>query len=154
MHYISAHDLSLHFTRLIGCRVGFTEAAQLTPPIAKSVFGVYKSFPSGNPILLEVDLCLIGSLAGAFIGLPESEISRRINGPDLDDVLRDAITEIFNVGASVVSIEDRAVFVSMSRDRHDLSSDLTFWFASGQHRQHVFRVSVEGYTGGVFRVLL
>lgn len=154
MHGITAHDLSSHFTRLVGRRVGFEQGAQFAAAITKPIYGVYKSFPSGDPILLEVDLRLIGSLAGAFIGIPDSEISRRTDGPNLDEVLQDAITEIFNVAASAVSREDRAVFVSMFRKRADLPPDIAPFLAKPPHHQFAFRVSVEAYTGGIFKVLL
>src|SRR5690348_9891705 len=113
MQDITPRVLSSHFTRLLGRQVGFEKTLVKARKDAKVVYGVYKSFPSDTSIVVGIELSLVASFAGALIGLPEAEVQSRCKAAILDEVLSDAILEIFNVAAAVVTTEDRSVFIKM-----------------------------------------
>jgi|GEM_PF-6926977 hypothetical protein len=146
------HILTLHFSHLIGRKVSFQPLPASFKSSGKSIYGIYKSFPSNIPIIVKADLSVIGSLAGALVGLPNDEVLRRIQQANLEEVLRDAIAEIFNVASSVIATESRAQFSEMAISESGLCEDIAAILSKPTHK-YSFSVSVDGYQGGAFQVL-
>ena len=152
MHEPTPHMLTLHFTNLIGRKVSFVRSPANSRSAEKPIFGIYRSFPDNKSIVVMADLCLIGSLAGALVGLPDAEVRQRIAGPNLEELLADAVGEIFNVASPVVATQERAVFSEVVREKSGLKDDAAAVF-SKPRLQFAFQVSIEGYQGGFFQVL-
>jgi len=145
--------LSRHFTNLIGRRVAFVKSMAKPKTEEKKVFAVYKSFPSLGIIVLKADLPLIASFAGALVGMPDAEVRKRVAEPTLDDLTRDAISEILNVATAVIATEDRATFMSMAMDASGVE-DAAKEILSKPHREFAFDVTVEEHQGGRFQILI
>jgi len=64
--------------------------------------------------ILQLDLPLLGSLGGALLGLPSDTIKEGLMSPTGDEPLRDAMHEVLNVASTIISIDHRAIFQSMS----------------------------------------
>ena len=144
------------FTQLVGREVGF---AQLTRPAAsppasrvKQLYGVYTVLPGGSARVVQADLPLLGSFAGALLGLPSESIQQRVAEPRLDDLLRDAIHEVLNVASTVVCTTGRAVFQDFYNDPVYLPEQATLTMNSPLYRSY-FNVTMEGYEGGAFSLL-
>ncbi|MGA2571390.1 MAG: hypothetical protein ABSF23_12790 [Terracidiphilus sp.] len=145
-------ELSRHFSNLIGRRVVFEKTLSNVESKQKKLFAVYKSFPSEATIVVMADLCVLGSLAGALVGLPDSEVQTRLAQPVLDDLMSDAISEIFNVATAAIATEGRAAFVEMVMDRTGVKDAAAQVLAKPQ-RQFSFNVTVESYQGGKVQIL-
>jgi hypothetical protein len=145
--------LSRHFTNLVGRKVTFTKPASRADTAEKKIFAVYKSFPSQHSIVLKADLPLLGAFAGSLVGMPDSEVRSRVAEPTLDDLLKDAISEILNVAAAAIATEDRATFASMAVDPSGLEESARE-ILSKPHREFAFDVTVEDYRGGRFNILI
>jgi uncharacterized membrane protein len=143
--------LSQHFGHLIGRKVTFVQTASETDSKARPIYGVYTVFPRETPLVVKADLALLGSFAGALVGLPDSEVSHRLSGVNMEELLRDAICEVFNVASAVVAVEGRAVFDAMITDRTCISGAAEQILMKPFRRSH-FNVTVEGYQSGRFNV--
>jgi hypothetical protein len=139
--------LSKHFAHLIGREVTFVQTASETKSKARQIYGLYTVFPTETSLVVKADLALLGSFAGALVGLPDAEVSQRLAGAKMEELLRDAICEVFNVASAVVAIEGRAVFDTMVTDRTYISGDAEEVLMNPFHRSH-FNVTVEGYQPG------
>ena len=109
------YSLSHLFTNLIARQVAFVRTQAPNEGSVKHVFGVYRCFPKETTVVLKSELSVFGSFAGALIGLPDSEVRTRLAAPALDDVMKDAMSEVLNVASSVVSSEGRAVLIGMEK---------------------------------------
>lgn len=145
--------LSRHFTNLIGRRVAFVKSPPKSKMDEKKVFAVYRSFPSQSVIVLKADLPLIGSFAGALVGMPDSEVRMRLAEKTLDDLIKDAIMEILNVTTPAIATEDRATFISMAMNESEVE-DAGKEIVSKPHREFMFDVTVEEHQGGRFQILI
>lgn len=137
------------FTQLVGRDVKF---AQLTRPViskAKQIYGVYKVEPDDAARVVQADLSLLGSFAGALIGLPSDAIKQRVAETVLDESLRDAVHEVLNVASTVIAVDARAVFQAMYTDPVYCPEQATTLLRAPLHKSF-FSVTVDGYEGGAF----
>jgi hypothetical protein len=152
MSDLTAPVLSHHFTGLIGRSVSFTRVPPRRESQLRQVFGVYTNTSSAAPVILKSDLSLMGAFAGALVGLPGSEVRERIRGPEIEEILRDAIYEVLNVASSVIVAEGRTTLVSMATDLTQIGSEAQSLVAKPNHRID-FDVSLNDDDGGRFTVL-
>lgn len=145
--------LSRHFTNLINCQVSFTETAQVPKVSTRQIYGVYTVFPSESALVVRADLTLLGSLAGAFVGIPDAEITQRLKSAQPDEVIQDAINEILNVASGVLAKEGRAVLSGIATKPEDIQGAGAEVVTKPAHSVH-FNVLVQGYQGGRWSVLL
>src|SRR5579875_3431664 len=106
----TAFALSRHFANLVNRDVAFAQSTAAAETKGIKVFGVYAVFPEQTALVVRADLALLGSFAGALIGLPDAEVRQRVKSPVIDELLRDPIHEVFNVASAVVCNGGRAVF--------------------------------------------
>lgn len=147
----TAYALSRHFTNLINREVNFAQSTAALETKVTKVFGVYTVFPEQTSLVVKADLALLGSFAGALIGLPDGEVKQRVASPVIDDLLRDPIHEVLNVASAVVSSVGRAVFRAMTMNPVHLSPEAQKAANSPLHRSY-FLVRINGYQGGRFCV--
>jgi len=145
-------SLSPHFSNLIGQKVVFEKLLTNAVTGEKKIYALYATVPSENPVVVMADLSVLGFLAGALVGLPEPEIRSRITAPELDDVLKDAINEIFNVATPVISTQERAVLKTISENKSELG-DAAEQILSKPHREVSFNVTINNYKAGRFHIL-
>ena len=148
---ISPLALSKHFTDLINRAVSFSIMTSALDSKAKQVFGVYTVFPAQTSLVVRADLGLLGSFAGALVGLPDSEVKEHLKTTPIEELLRDAISEVFNVASAVIAAEGRAVFDMMVLDRLFIRGEADKMMKKPFHRSY-YNVSVEGYQGGRFSI--
>ena len=140
------------FSNLVGCSVSFSQ--QITPVAtkAKQIYGVYLVKPMDSTRVVQADLNLLGSFAGALIGLPSDSVKERLADAKLDEPLRDAIHEVLNIASTVVSLEHRAVFQKMYTDPVGLPSAALDTLQHPIYRSY-FNVKIDGFDGGAFSIL-
>jgi len=148
----SAVTISNHLTALIGRAVAVKPSAPFTTGSAKQLFGVYNLLPSESALVVRTDLALFGSMAGAMVGLPDSEVKSRLSTGSLDELMRDAIHEILNISSTVVTVEGRAVFQAMYTDPGYLNGEARLLLKSAAH-SYYYAATVDGYQGGRFTIL-
>jgi hypothetical protein len=147
----AAYKLSRHFANLVNREVDFVPAKPLPESKTKQVYGVYSVFPQMSALVVQADLALLGSLAGALVGLPDDEVQFRLQSAEPDELLGDAMREVLNVAASVVTSEGRAVFRSMLMNTVFLRPEAEKALNAPLHRSY-FNVEIDGYEGGRFSV--
>lgn len=147
----TAYALSRHFTNLINREVNFAQSTAALETKVTKVYGVYTVFPEQTSLVVKADLALLGSFAGALIGLPDGEVKQRVASPVIDDLLRDPVHEVLNVASAVVSSVGRAVFRSMTMNPVHLNAEAQKAANSPLHRSY-FLVRINGYQGGRFCV--
>jgi len=148
----TAHALSRHFSNLINRNVSFVQAKSILENKVRQVYGIYEVFPGNKPLVVKADLSLLGSFAGAMVGLPDDEVKERLMVNPIEELLRDAMNEVFNVAAAVIASEGRAVFRSMTTSPLYLGPEAEQSVNNPLHRTF-FDVEIEGYVGGKFFIL-
>jgi hypothetical protein len=148
----TTHLMSHHFTNLIGRQATFTPASAAADASTSFAYGVYMCFPAETPVVLKAGLSLLGSFAGALVGLPDSEVESRLKDAELGDILRDAIYEVLNVAASVVALEGRATLIKMVTDPSEIDGAAKQTLEKPT-RKIAFDVSVADYQGGRITLL-
>lgn len=148
----NAFNLSRHFTNLINRKVSFVPARPGMEGKAKQGYGIYTVHPKKTPLIVKADLVLLGSLAGALVGLPDAEVKSRINSNTVDDLLSDSMHEVLNVASAMLPTEGRAVFKSLVTSTVYFSPEEERTLTAPLHR-NPFSVEIEGYQGGFFSVL-
>ena len=143
--------LSRHFTGLINRGVKFAQSTAALETKVTKVYGVYVVYPEQTALVVKADLALLGSFAGALIGLPDPEVRQRVKSPVIDELLRDPIHEVLNVASAVVSSVGRAVFNSMTMNPIYVQGDAEKALNNPLHRSY-FTVTINGYQGGRFCV--
>lgn len=143
--------LSKQFTGLVNRKVSFTVTKPFAPVNANLVYGIYTVFPTQATLVVIADLGLFGSLAGALVGLPDAEVKSRLKVGLGDDLLPDAMKEVFNVSSAVLTGEGRAHFNQMVTQPVYLSTDASKTMDTAIRRS-CFTVDVEGYQGGRFAI--
>lgn len=143
------YSLSRHFTNLIGRKVTFAQMASAVDTNAKQVYGLYTVFPRETALVLKADLNLLGSFAGALVGLPDADVRNHLKVSPIEELLRDAISEVLNVASAVTTHEGRAVFEKMITDRLLIQGAHEKVLLKPLHRSY-FNVSVDDYQGGRF----
>ena len=148
----TAFALSKMYTQLLGREIGFALKSASTPSKSKPVFGVYQAQPTDETIVVKGDLPLMGSLAGVMVGLPAASIADRLKEAKLDELLGDAIHELFNITSTPLSTDNRVVFKTMHLEPVFLSSQAEEVLRKPLYTTR-FDVSISGYPGGEFQVL-
>ena len=144
-------DLSRRFSQLTGRKVTFVQTTATLDGTIKQMYGIFTVLPSRVAIVVKADLPLLGSFAGALVGFPDSVVKEHLAVTPIEELLRDAISEVFNVAASAVSTEGRAVFEKMVSNPLYIDGNAEKALAKPDHRSY-FKVEVEGYQGGRFNV--
>jgi hypothetical protein len=147
----NAFHLSKCFSQLINRKVTFVQTSQTLDGKIKQVYGAYNLSPIDSAIVVKADLHLLGSIAGALVGLPDSVVKEHLKISPLEELLRDAISEVFNVASAAVTAEGRAVFSKFVTESILLDGMAGKVFKEPFHRNY-FTVSVEDYQGGRFSV--
>jgi hypothetical protein len=143
--------LSHMFTQLIGRKVTFAPATIAAETKIKQLYGIYSVLPHESVLIVKADLPLLGSLAGAMVGLPDSAVKESLSVSPLEEVLRDAIHEVLNVTSALVTNEGRAVFTSMVTDTALIDGAAGKLFKKPDRKTY-FNVTVDGYQGGKFTI--
>jgi hypothetical protein len=143
--------LSQRFSQLIGRKVTFVQKPLTLDGKLGQVFGIYSLQPIDAAIVVKSDLTLLGSLAGALVGLPDQAVAEHLRVSPMEELMRDSMCEVLNVAAAAVTTEGRAVFSKMVLDQAYLIGDAEKVYKEPFHRAF-FMVSIEGYTGGRFSI--
>ena len=143
--------LSKQFTGLVNRKVSFIVTKPFGVVNGDQVYGVYTVFPSQATLVVRADLALFGSLAGALVGLPDAEVKTRLKIGLGDDLLPDAMKEVFNVSSPVLTGEGRAHFNQMVTKAVYLSTEAAKAMDTAIRRS-CFNVEIEGYQGGRFAI--
>ena len=144
-------DLSRRFSQLTGRKVTFVQTTATLDGMIKQMYGIFTVMPGKTAIVVKADLSLLGSFAGALVGFPDAVVQEHLNITPIEELLRDAIYEVFNVASSAVSTEGRAVFEKMVTDPIYIDGNAGKVFAKPDHRSY-FKVQVDGYQGGRFNI--
>ena len=139
------------FSRLLGRNVTFARSKATSRASGKQLFALYTVLPQEHALVVQADLALLGSFAGALLGLQSDVVNERISTTNLEDLLQDAIQEILNIASSVVTNQGRAVFKKMAADPVYLDT-LDGDFLQHPDRKTTFDVSIEGYQGGLLSI--
>jgi hypothetical protein len=139
--------LSQRFSQLINRKVTFVQTTMTLDMKIKQIYGIYTLSSIESAIVVKADLILLASIAGALVGLPDSAVKERLKTVGIDDLLNDAISEVFNVASAAVSSEGRAVFSKFVTDSVFVDGVAGKVFKEPFHRSY-FTVAVEGYQGG------
>lgn len=145
-------SLAHHFTSLINSPVTFTRVLKETESKKSQIYGIYKSLPEEHYTVVQAELPLLGSFAGALVGLRDADVRSRLSGPVIDDIMRDAITEVFNVASAAVATQGRTVFVNYVSDLSSLAPEITA-FIQKPPKKLTFDVTIPNYQGGRFSLL-
>jgi hypothetical protein len=143
--------LSQRFSQLIGRKVTFVQKPLTLDGKIGQVYGIYSLQPLDSAIVVKSDLTLLGSLAGALVGLPDQAVKEHLQANPMEELMRDSMCEVLNVAAAAITTEGRAVFSKMVLDQHYLTGDAERVYKEPFHRAF-FTVSIEGYTGGRFSI--
>jgi hypothetical protein len=144
--------LSRCFSQLIGRKVTFVQTTFAPDSKIKQIYGLYTLLPHETAIIVKADLPLLGSFGGALVGLPDSAVKEHLKVAPVDELLRDAISEVLNIASAAVTAEGRAVFVKMVTDPVYLDGAAGTVYKTPDHRSY-FNVLVDGYQGGKFAIL-
>ena len=147
----TAHAMSQLFSNLIGRKVSFAQAKPSTVANVKQMYGLYTVLPHETVVVVKADLPLLGSFAGALVGLPQSAVEQQLAETPLSELLRDAIHEVLNIASTVVTNEGRAVFKKMAADPVYFDT-LDARFLQKPDRKTLFDVSMDEYQGGKFTI--
>ncbi|MGA2671850.1 MAG: hypothetical protein ABSE99_01370 [Terracidiphilus sp.] len=152
MAEVSPYVLSRCFSQLTGRKVAFVQTKFSLDMKIRQIYGIYALPPNDMAIIVKADLQLMGSIAGALVGLPDAAVKEHLKVSPIEELMRDAISEVFNIAATVISTEGRAVFTKMVTDPAYIEGPAAKVYKEPFHRSY-FTVTVEGYQGGRFAVL-
>ncbi len=144
--------LSKAFSQLTGRKVAFVQAPAGLDSKVRQIYGIYSVKPHDVAIVVKADLLLMGSFAGALVGLPDPAVKEHLKTNPIEELMRDAILEVFNIAAATVTMEGRAVFSRMVTDPAYIDGPAEKTFKQ-PFRRNYFNVSVDGYQGGRFTIL-
>jgi hypothetical protein len=144
--------LSKAFAQLTSRKVAFVIATALPESKLTQIYGIYNVTPHNVAIIVKADLALLGSFAGALVGLPDMAVKEHLKTNPIDELLRDAILEVFNIAAATVTTEGRAVFTKMVTDPAYIDGPAEKAFKQ-PFRRNYFNVTIDGYQGGKFTIL-
>lgn len=147
----TGYAMSQLFTQLVGREVKFATGSGAASK-EKQMYGVYTVLPQDTAVVVQADLPLLGSFAGALVGLGDEAVRERIGTTPLDELLRDAIHEVLNIASTVVTNEGRGLFQKMATDPVYCDGAAAQLLAKPD-RKTMFDVSMDGYTGGKFTIL-
>ena len=144
--------LSRCFSQLIGRKVTFVQTTLALDTKIRQMYGIYTLLPHNTAIVVKADLPLLGSIAGALVGLPDAAVKEHLRATPLEELLRDAICEVLNIASAAVTTEGRAVFTKLVADPARVDGAAGKLLQRPDHRSY-FTVSVDGYQGGRFSIL-
>jgi|HubBroStandDraft_1064217.scaffolds.fasta_scaffold166534_1 hypothetical protein len=147
----SAYLLSRSLSQLTGRKVTFVQATAPLDVKIKQIYGIYALLPFETAIVVKADLPLLGSLAGALVGLPDATVKEHLKVAPVDELLRDAINEVLNIVAASITTEGRAVFSKMVSETVYIDGAAEQVYKKPDHKSY-FNVLVEGYQGGRFSI--
>ncbi len=147
----TAYAMTQLFSQLMGRNVSFALANGAAGKDAKHMFGLYTVLPQETAVLVKADLALLGSFAGALVGLQEDGVKEQLAENPIGELVRDAIHEVLNIASTVVSNEGRAVFKKMAPDTVYFE-DFDARLLQTPDRKTHFDVSIDGYQGGKFSI--
>lgn len=148
----SAYILSRCLSQLTNRKVSFVAASISLDGKNKQAYGVYDLLPHDTSVIVKADLALLGSFAGALVGLPDASVKEHLKANPIEELLRDAISEVLNVIAAAITLEGRAVFNKMVMDPTYIDGTAGKVFKQPFHRNY-FTVTMDGYQGGRFAIL-
>jgi hypothetical protein len=143
--------LSQRFSQLVGRAVTFRLVTTGPDPKTKKVYGIYSVLPQETPVVVQAELCLLGSFAGSLVGLPDKVVKEHLLKMPIQEILLDAIHEVLNIASATVSDEGRVVFKKMVTDAAYIEGAAAKMFRRPDLRSY-FAVDVEGYQGGRFSI--
>jgi hypothetical protein len=146
------YGLSRCFSQLLGRKVTFVQTTFTLDMHIRQMYGIYSLLPYETAIVVKADLPLLGSFAGALVGLPDPVVKEHLRTTPLEEILRDAICEVFNIASAAVTNEGRAVFTKLVADPVYIDGAAGKVLKNPDHRSY-FTVSVDGYQGGRFTIL-
>jgi hypothetical protein len=149
----TAPALSRLFTQLTGRDVAFVQAKEPRDARIPQVYGVYRALPEDIVVIVKADLPLLGSFAGALIGLPDPEVKVQLRTSPLGEALRDAISEVLNIANSEIAPDRRAVLSKVVTDLKELDEAASTTLTQPGSK-YFFDVSIKGYQGGKFAIML
>jgi hypothetical protein len=132
--------------------VTFAQASAIPETGTKQIYGVYTVLPNATPVVVKADLRLLASIAGALVGWPDPVVKEHLAVTPMEELLRDAISEVFNVASSGFQTEGRVVFTKMAFNTTYIDGTAGEVLKKPCHRSH-FNVSVDGYVGGRLTIL-
>jgi hypothetical protein len=141
--------LSRRFTQLVGRTVTFVQKPATLDSRLNQIYGIYTVLPFETAVVVKADLRLLGSIAGALVGLPDPVVVDHLTANPMEELLRDAIYEVLNVAAASISTEGRAVFTNMVTNP-TLIEGAAAETLKKPFRRSYFAVTVDGYKGGNF----
>jgi hypothetical protein len=144
--------LSRRFSQLTGRKVTFVQAPAVPESTGPKIYGVYTVVPDETAIIVRADLRLLASMAGALVGWPDPVVKEHLAATPMEELLRDAIYEVFNVASSGLEIGSRVVFTKMVFNTAYIDGAAGEVLKKPGHRSH-FNVSVDGYVGGRMTIL-
>jgi len=147
-----AQRLSRHFSTLTGRRVTFAGVRPSVGSKARQIFAAYTMFPDAAPMVVHADVPLLGSFAGALVGLPASEVSARLKVKPLDELMSDAIHEVLNIAGAVINNEQRVVLIVLTEEVEKMPEPGRILLAKAAVRSD-FDVTIDEYEGGRLTVL-
>jgi hypothetical protein len=151
----SSQSLSNLFTQLMGRQVTFVQTNDPSSE-AKQIYGVYATPPDETATVVKADLSLLGSFAGALVGLPDAAVKEHLRSTQrsaqIEEPLRDAIHEVLNVASAVIAIQGRTVLTAMETDPARIEGAAANVLKKPVRKQY-FNVSISGYQGGKFAIL-
>jgi hypothetical protein len=145
-------DLSKRFSQLAGRKVTFAQAGALADTAAKQVYGIYTVLPADTPVIVKADLRLFASIAGALVGWPDPVVKEHLAIVPMEELLRDAIYEVFNVAAAGFAADGRVVFKDLIFNTTYIDGANGEVLKKPGHRSR-FNVTMEGYLGGRMEIL-
>ena len=147
----TTQSLSNLFTQLMGRSVTF---AQTNDSLSKApqIYGVYVTSPDEAATVVKADLQLLGSFAGALVGLPDAAVKEHLKATPIEEPLRDAIHEVLNVASAAIAINGRTILTGMETDPARIEGAPANVIKKPEHKQY-FNVSINGYQGGKFGIL-
>jgi hypothetical protein len=146
----TAYSMSTLFTQLTGRKVSFTLAPAFDVEVDQ-VYGIYDIVLADASVIIQADLHLFGAFAGALMGLPNAVVKEQLCGEPMEELLRDAMHEVFNVISGAITDQGRTVFASMVMDRAAFSPSADECFRKPGYKSY-FNVTVDGYTNGRFAI--
>src|SRR5271166_2011928 len=99
--------LSQRFSQLVGRKVTFVQTTLSMDVKIKQIYGIYTVPDQESAIVVKADLPLMGSFAGALVGFPDNVVKEHLKVTPIEELLRDAIYEVFNIATATVSTEGR-----------------------------------------------
>ncbi len=140
------------FSDLIGRHVNFSEQMYAPPASGDQIYCAYLIRPMDSYRVIQADMSLLSSFAGALIGLSPEAIKERVNEKKLDESLRDALNEVMNIASRIVTVEHRGVFKGMFGDPGEMPPLARNTLRDPCYTSY-FKVAVDGYEGGAFTLL-